>query len=159
MKAVKLMVVIGFFLVGSMSYPMSHLWRDKQNQFISVSFDNPFPKTPLTKVYQLSKQVWADVILFKEYNNLCERNKDLVCAGQQKYLGNVVDRVLKFHHAVSGIEQHLPPVIDDVEYICAIIDHIKSDFRKACWNELPPEYFCINVVLDNVKNSLEVLMS
>ena len=93
MKVSNLLIVALFVaLVGA-----SECGSKQGGDLISISFDNPFPLSSFARVNQLSKQVWADVILYKQYQVLCTSQKPNECKHQKVYLDHIVDRLLDFH--------------------------------------------------------------
>lgn len=125
---------------------------------VELSFQSPFPQTPFKTVHAMSKQVWGDIVLFKSYQDHCTQERPVSCSYESLYLDKIVDHALAFHHAVSTVQQS-PPIGDDIEYLCGVIDLIQSDVAHIKSTQALPEYSCLQVVLRKTKQSLEKFIS
>ena len=158
MKAVKIIFAMtGALFIGSFFGIQGDLKKSNDN-FIPVSFDSPFHSTSFKIAHQLSKQVWADVAFYKDFKNKCDKKMTAGCENHKILLDRIVDRVLLFQNSIVEIGLTLPTVVDDVEYICSVVEQIERDFSQISSIQNMPEYFCVKVVVGKIRHSLERLV-
>jgi hypothetical protein len=149
--AIRHLVLIGAVLVLNSTMSASTWYSDLDDDAVFLQFESLFPDSPYKKVVRACFDMWQEIHAVE--------GKELEDGHMLRMNESFIDHLITLHTRIGCMLKKANACSrDDLEYLMGMLHRIHLDYSDRVGSYKTPETVCSHVLLDRIKNRLEMVL-